>query len=403
MKTIQRQEYLDWLISWREKQIIKVVSGVRRCGKSTMFDIYRDYLMKSGVTDDQIISVNFEDIEYENLTDYKALYNYIKGLLVPDKMNYIFLDEIQHCTSFEKAVDSLFIKKNCDVYITGSNSYFMSGELATLLSGRYVELKMLPLSFKEFVSGLDGKQDGLSRSEKFDLYIEYGSFPYILSYDRFGKEAKDYLRGIYNTIILNDIVKRLKISDVSALESVTKYMLHNIGNKTSATKIANTLKSAGKSVDQKTVDKYLDGLSDALLLYQASRYNIKGRQYLTTQSKYYVVDIGLRTLLVRGKESDAGHILENIIYLELKRRGYDVYVGEIDNGEVDFVTVESGNLTYYQVAATVLDEATLKRELAPLKKIADNYPKYLLTLDEVFANANYDGVIKINALDWLLK
>lgn len=397
---IERTEYLEWLIKWREKQIIKVVSGVRRCGKSTLFTIYRNWLAEQGIDDRQIISINFEDIEFEHLTDYRLLYEHIKQLLIPNKMNYIFLDEIQHVESFEKTVDSLFLKDNCDVYITGSNAYFMSGELATVLSGRYVELKMLPLSFKEFCSGID--EPMLTNAQKFNRYIENGSFPYIAKFNITSKEAKDYLRDIYNSVLLKDIVARLKVSDITALENVTKFLLHNIGNMVSATKIANTLKTEGKGTDQKTVDKYIRGLSDSLMIYEAQRYNLKGKMFLKTNSKYYVVDVGLRNCLVKGSESDIGHILENVVFLELKRRGYDVYIGQLDENEIDFVAVDNNDILYYQVSATTLDENTLKRELAPFKKVGDNYPKYLLTLDEAFSNVDYDGIKKKNVLDWLL-
>ena len=398
MKIIERKEYLGWLIRWKEQQIIKVVSGVRRCGKSTMFDIYCNYLKQSGVDSSQIISLNFEDIDYEHLTNYRALYDYIKGILLPDKMNYIFLDEIQHVEGFEKTVDSLFLKKNCDVYITGSNAYFLSSELATFLSGRYVELKMLPLSFQEFCTGLDKG----TKTEKFNKFMEMGSFPYTLKFSQHEREVKEYLRDIYNTVLLKDIVKRLKISDVTSLESVAKFIFHNIGSIVSPTKIANTMKSIGKGVDQKTVDKYIKGLCDSLILYEVSRYNIKGKGFLSTQNKYYCVDIALRNLLVRGKDSDVGHLLENIVFLELRRRGYDVYVGQFDGYEVDFVAINHNEVVYYQVAATTLDENVLKRELTSLQKITDNYPKYLLTLDEAFGNMDYDGIKKINAIDWLL-
>lgn len=402
MKIIERTSYLDWLIRWKEKQIIKVVSGVRRCGKSTMFDIFRDYLLKNGVEKQQLIMINFEDVQYENLTEYKLLYDYVNSLLQPDKMNYIFLDEIQHVEQFEKVVDSLFLNDNCDVYITGSNAYFMSGELATLLSGRYVELKMLPLSFKEYCAGLDLQDRGLSKTERFNLYLEASSFPFTLRFELNPKDAQEYLQDIYNTILLKDIVARLKVSDVTSLENVTKFMLHNIGNKVSPAKIANTLKSSGKSVDQKTVDRYIRGLTDSLILYEASRYNIKGRQYLSTQSKYYVVDIALRNMLVKGQDSDIGHILENIVYLELLRRGFDVYVGQLKDKEVDFVAVRTDETLYFQVAATTLDEQTLTRELEPLRMISDNHPKTLLTLDEVMPSSNYEGIKKQNAIDWLL-
>ena len=401
---IGRPEYLDWLVRWKEKQIIKVVSGVRRCGKSTLFEMYRDYLSENGVEDSQFIVLNFEDIELEFIDNYKILYRYIAERLRPDKMNYIFLDEIQHVDEYEKAVDSLFLKENCDVYITGSNAYFLSGELATMLSGRYVELQMLPLSFREFSTGLKGTQrEGLSNAEKFNQYIELSSFPYVLRFELNKREAREYMQGLYDTVLLNDVVKRKKIADVGMLKNVAKFMLHNIGNKASSTNIANTMKSAGKGVDQKTVDRYLDGLKEALLLYEATRFNIKGKQFLTTQSKYYCVDMGLRNMLVRGKDSDIGHILENVVYLELIRRGYEVFVGAIDDGEVDFVAkTDDGQYLYYQVAASTLDPNTLKRELAPFKRIADNYPKTLLTLDEVFSTADYEGIQKRNVLDWLL-
>lgn len=398
---IERTEYLEWLERWKEQQIIKVVSGVRRCGKSTLFEIYKDWLKNNGVGNEQIISINFEDIDFEQLTEYHSLYNYIKERLIPNKMNYIFLDEIQHVQQFEKAVDSLFLKENCDVYITGSNAYFMSGELATFLTGRYVELKMLPLSFKEFCAGLKGSQ-ALSNAQKFNLYLKRSSFPYLTKYQNTDREVNNYLRDIYNSVLLKDIVARLKIADVTTLENVTKFLFHNIGNIVSASKIANTLKSQGKGADQKTVDKYLRGLTDSLLLYEAQRYNLKGKMFLSTNSKYYAVDITLRNMLVKGSESDIGHILENIVYLELKRRGFNVYVGQLDDGEIDFVAVKDNDTIYYQVSATVLDENTLKRELAPLRKVQDNYPKYLLTLDEIFGSADYDGIKKINVLDWLL-
>ena len=397
-RTINREMYLNWLLKWRGQQIIKVISGVRRCGKSTLFAIYRDYLQKEA---EQIISLNFEDIEYEELCDYRKLYSYISQRLLPEKMNYIFLDEVQHVECFEKAVDSLFLKDNCDVYITGSNAYFLSGELASQLSGRYVELKMLPLSFKEFAEGLSEK--GLSDTAKFERYLRCGSFPYVLRFDLAEQEAREYMRDIYSTVLLKDIVSRLKVSDVNVLENVTKFMFHNIGNLTSPGKIANTLKSAGTKVDQRTVDKYLRGLTDSLLLYPVSRYNVKGRQLLATQGKFYAVDTALRNILVRGMESDIGHILENIVFLELYRRGFSVFVGQMEHGEIDFVAVKDGETAYYQVSASVLDPSTLKRELAPLQALKDNYPKYLLTLDEVFRDADYEGIRKVNLLDWLLE
>lgn len=399
---ISRENDLNWLRKWKHQQIIKVVSGVRRCGKSTLFDIYKDDLLADGVSPKQIITVNFEDLEFEELKDYQKLYQYIKQRLQPDRMNYIFLDEIQHAAHFEKVVDSLFLKENCDVYITGSNAYFMSGELATLLSGRYVELKMMPLSFREYSDAVDQAELNMTKTEKFDRYVNYGSFPYLLRFSLDEKESREYLQSLYNTILLNDIVARLKISDINSFENVVKFLMHNIGNRISPTKISNTMISAGTKIDQRTINKYLHGLSDSLLMYEASRYNIKGKQLLSTQSKYYAVDTGFRGILVRGKDSDIGHILENVVFLELKRRGKEVYVGHLDTGEVDFITIDGDQIAYYQVSASTLDENTLKRELTPLRNLKDNYPKYLLTLDEVFGTANYDGIQKLNVIDWLL-
>ena len=403
MSFIKRSEYLDWLIRQKDKQIIKVVSGVRRCGKSTLFAIFQEYLQANGVSPAQIISINFESIEYEDLLDYKSLYRHISERLLPDRKNYIFLDEIQHVSQYQKAVDSLFLKDNCDLYLTGSNAYFMSGELATLLTGRYVELSMMPLSFKEFCEGLSEERQALSEQEKFNLYLTVGSFPYVLRYQYGMMDAREYMRSIYESILLNDIVKRYNIADANMLESITKFVMHNIGNRTSPTTIANTMTSNHRKIDAKTVDRYLRGLTESLMFYEARRYNIKGKEFLTTMNKYYVADIGMRNMLVKGKESDIGHILENIVYLELKRRGYEVYVGQLGpDGEVDFVAMKDGKLEYYQVSETTLDENVLRRELAPLQKIKDNYPKYLLTLDTLFGEMDYEGIQKSNALRWLL-
>ena len=403
MSFINRSEYLDWLIRQKDKQIIKVVSGVRRCGKSTLFAIFQEYLQANGVSPAQIISINFESIEYEDLLDYKSLYRHISERLLPNRKNYIFLDEIQHVSQYQKAVDSLFLKDNCDLYLTGSNAYFMSGELATLLTGRYVELSMMPLSFKEFCEGLSEERQSLSDQEKFNLYLTVGSFPYVLRYQYGMMDAREYMRSIYESILLNDIVKRYNIADANMLESITKFVMHNIGNRTSPTTIANTMTSNHRKIDAKTVDRYLRGLTESLMFYEARRYNIKGKEFLTTMNKYYVADIGMRNMLVKGKESDIGHILENIVYLELKRRGYEVYVGQLGpDGEVDFVAMKDGKLEYYQVSETTLDENVLRRELAPLQKIKDNYPKYLLTLDTLFGEMDYEGIQKTNALTWLL-
>ena len=410
MIRIDRKEYLDFLIKSKDKQIIKGVSGVRRCGKSTLFEIYKDYLLKNGVEKIQIISINFEDMDYEELTDYKKLYEYIKSKMLTDKKNYIFLDEIQHVDKFEKVVDSLFIKENVDLYITGSNAYFMSSELATLLSGRYIELKMLPLSFKEYYQAkleyekLEEKENRTLKTliQYYNEYIDNSSFPYTLQLNNNLKNIYEYLSGIYNSVLLKDIVARLKIADVMRLESVVKYIFDNIGNLTSISKIANTLTSMGRKTDIKTIEKYIKGLVDSLLIYEVSRYNIKGKEFLSTLSKYYVSDLGLRQMILGNRNVDMGHILENIIYLELLRRKCNVYVGQFDKNEIDFVVINSNEVEYYQAVLTVLDENTLKRELAAFKNIKDNYPKYLITLDDVLPNADYEGIKVVNALEWLL-
>jgi len=405
MSRINRPEYLNSLINARDKGIIKVVSGIRRCGKSTLMDIYRGWLLENGTGEQQIISINFEDIGFEHLNNYRGLYDYITPLLKPDRMNYIFLDEIQHVEQFEKAVDSLFIKKNVDLYITGSNAYFMSGDLATLLTGRYIEIKLLPLSFSEYCEGLAiyAPLKQLTKMEKYALYINESSFPYTLQISGQQKDIRSYLEGIFNSILLKDIVTRLKVSDAMMLESVVRFVFSNIGSLLSTSKIANTMTSKGRKVDQKTIEKYLKGLTDSLMVYKAYRYNIKGRQYLATLEKYYLADIGLRYFLLGSSNSDQGYILENIIYLELLRRGNEVYVGHLIDGEVDFVAKNADGIVYYQVAATVLDQNTLKREIESLNKINDNYPKILLTLDEIGTGTMEKGIKHLNALDWLLE
>ena len=397
---IQRKEYLNWLISWREKQLIKVVTGVRRCGKSTLFELYIDHLKQSGVSDEQIISVNLEDVEYENLLTYKALYDYIKERLCKDKYTYVFIDEVQQCDHFEKAVDSLFIKKNVDLYITGSNAYMLSGELATLLSGRYVEVRMMPLSFAEYAGYMGAAQSNLSTV--FNDYMNYGSFPYVATLVKEGVAVKGYIDGIYNTILIKDVAVREGITDIAVLESIAKFLCSSVGSPISAKKVSDTINSSGRRISVNTVERYMRALCDSFIFYKCDRYDIKGRQLLKTLGKYYIVDIGLREILVSSSAPDTGHLLENIVYLELLRRGYKVNIGKLAEKEVDFVASDENGLRYFQVSASVLDESTLARELEPLRRIPDHHPKVLLTLDEVFTSANYDGIKKMNVLEWLL-
>lgn len=395
---IERNEYLKKLISFKDKNLIKVISGIRRCGKSTLLELFKDYLLKNGAKKSQIISLNFEDPDNEELTDYKKLYEYIKSKLQPGEQNYIFLDEIQNVKDYQKAIDGLYIKDNTDIYITGSNAYFMSGELATLLSGRYVEIEMLPLSFKEYISFFNDNTDIQTRYRK---YLENSSFPYVLQLNDEKEQIRTYLSGIYNTVILKDVVQRNKISDVTCLENIVKFMFDNIGNSTSAKKISDTMTSRGKKISNHTVENYLEALCKSYILYKANRYDVKGKQYLETNGKYYLVDIGLRYYLLGTKYVDFGHILENIVYLELIRRGYEVFIGKVDNKEVDFVAIKDGYTEYYQVADTVMGADTLDRELKSLNSIRDHNPKYLLTMDNI-PNVSHNGIKQLYALDWLL-
>ena len=397
-KRLERKEYLDKLIGFRDKQLIKVVTGVRRCGKSTLLEIYQDYLRTNGVKEEQIIAVNLEDFDFFALREPAALHRYIKERLVPGKMTYVFVDEIQHCTDFPSVIDSLYIRKNVDVYLTGSNAYMLSSEIATLISGRYVEIKMLPLSFREYVLAT-GDNDNLGA--KYRQYIQGSSFPYSLELKDNPSALHDYLEGVYHTIVVKDIAARKRISDTMMLESVTRFVFDSIGSQLSTKKIADTMTSSGRKIDVKTVERYLEGLMESFIIYQAKRYNIRGKQYLKTLEKYYVVDIGMRYMLLGTSGTDVGHILENIVYLELLRRGYEVYIGKIDDLEVDFVARGNKGVQYIQVAASVRDENTLSRELASLQRISDNYPKVILTLDED-PEADYEGIRRINALDWLV-
>lgn len=395
---IQRTEYLNKLIAFKDKQLVKVITGIRRCGKSTLLEIFQEYLKEHGTANEQIISINFEDLDYEELTDYRKLYAYLKERLVNGKITYIFLDEIQHVSDFPKVIGSLYIKKNVDLYITGSNAYMLSSEIATLISGRYVQIEMLPLSFKEYVESTGDMND---RGIKYAEYLENSSFPYALELKGHPNEIRDYLEGIYNTIVVKDIVNRKKITDTMMLKSVLRFVFDNIGSPLSSKKIADTMTSNGRKIDTKTVEKYLESLSESYVIYQAKRYNIKSKQYLKTLEKYYVVDIGMRYMLLGSGRVDSGHILENIIYLELLRRGFDVYVGKVGEYEVDFVAQNHKGIIYYQVALSVHDETVLHRELRPLMAIRDHYPKMLLTLDDE-PEAQYDGIRRINARDWLL-
>ncbi len=396
---IQRKEYLNKLKEWREKQLIKVITGVRRCGKSTLLTLYQDYLKSVGVKEEQIISINLEDIAFEHLRDYRMLYAYITEKLRIGIFTYIFIDEVQQCKEFEKAVDSLFIKDKVDVYITGSNANMLSGELATLLSGRYVEISMLPLSFAEY---FEFTKDQDIRG-CFTNYLRFGSFPYVTALSGNESTIRAYIDGIYNTILIKDVASRSGITDISVLEMIIRFLCSNIGSPVSAKKICDTLISGGRKISVNTVENYMRALHQSYIFYKVDRYDIKGKQHLKTLGKYYLVDTGLRNLLLAGSAMDIGHLIENIVYLELLRRGFKVNIGKLAEKEVDFVASNSNGIEYYQVSASVLDSETLQKELAPLQGIPDHHPKYLLTMDDIVPNANHNGIKQIYLLDWLLQ
>lgn len=404
---IERREYLEKLISWKDEQVIKVVTGIRRCGKSTLLDLYKDYLAQNDVAPEQIVSVNFEELENEWLLDYKTLYDYLVKKLQPYKMTYIFLDEIQKVDGFEKVVDSLYIKKNIDVYITGSNCYLLSSELATLLSGRYVEIKMLPFSFKEYVQAKFGDDKEKLLAE----YMKDGSFPYVATMPDSDEKAAAYLEGIYNTVIVKDIEERQsrkeksgatrKISDIVLLKNIAKYLASVIGSPVSVKGITDYIVSAGRKISQNTIDDYIQALTDAFVFYPVERYDVSGKQLLKQNGKYYIVDLGLRRYLLQKRNYDLGFSLENVVYLELLRRGYTVNIGKVGTQEVDFVAKKGDMVQYMQVSASLTEQSTFDREMSSLRAIRDNYPKIILTLDK-FTLGNYEGIEVKNAVDWLL-
>ncbi len=404
---VERKEYLNQLISWKDEDVIKVVTGIRRCGKSTLLLQFQKWLKENGINDDQIVSINFEELEYEELLDYKKLYQYLKEHLTEGKTTYIFLDEIQKVPFFEKVVDSLYVKKNVDLYITGSNSYMLSGDLATLLTGRYVEIKMLPLSFKEFTL-----MTGLSPENGFGEYLKNGGMPYIAAMDRTNEKADAYLEGIYNTVIVKDIEDRQirkerdsskrKITDIALLKTIAKYLASIIGNPVSIRSITDYLVSTGRKISPNTVGDYVEALTESFVFYQAERFDIVGKQLLKVNKKMYIVDLGLRNHILPRKNYDLGFLLENIVYFELLRRGYRVNIGKVGNTEVDFVAEKHGVYKYFQVTADMTAKETFEREMRPLKNIRDNYEKIILTADHLTIG-NYNGIHVINLVDWLLE
>lgn len=404
---VERTSYLQQLAAWKDEPLIKVVTGIRRSGKSTLLQQYQTLLREMGVSEEQIISINLEDLRYEALLEYHALYAYIEERIDQSERTYIFIDEIQKVAHFEKALDSLYIKPNVDIYVTGSNAYLLSGELATLLSGRYVEISLLPLSFKEYLEAT-----GLEGDAAFAEYMRTGGFPYIATMNRSDEKVDMYLEGIYNTIIVRDIedrsmhsgleARRGKISDITLLKAIAKYLSSVIGSPVSVRSITNYLVSSGRKLSANTVTHYLEALTEAFVFYEAERMDIAGKQLLKTNKKYYIVDLGLRNHILPKRQYDLGFSIENIVYFELRRRGYKVYVGRTGDYEIDFVAQKQGALSYYQVTADMSAEETFERELRSLRTIKDNYAKTVLTLSK-FGLGNYDGIEVKNLQTWLLE
>ncbi|WP_299350041.1 ATP-binding protein [uncultured Catenibacterium sp.] len=399
---IKRKEYLKQLLSWKDQNIIKVLTGIRRCGKSTILKLYQEYLLNNGIDPSQIISINFEELEYEDLQDYKKLYQYIKDRLVENKMMYIFLDEIQNVPSYEKVVDSLHVKENIDIYITGSNSYIFSGQLATYLSGRYIEIPVLPLSFKEVYNPQTNKE------EAFQKYIKTGGFPYINQIQLLNEQIDMYLEGIYNTVIVKDIEERINrknsksVTDIALLKAISKYLSSVVGSPVSIRSITNYFKSNERKTSPNTISNYIEALCESYLYYPVEVMDISGKEVLKSNKKYYIVDPGIRNYILPKQFYDLGFTIENIVYLELLRRRYNVNIGRNGRTEVDFIAKRNDVYTYIQVTASLVDENTFNREIRPLQQIEDNYEKIILTLDR-YTLGNYEGIKVINIIDWLLE
>lgn len=402
---IERINYIEKLLGWKDEQVIKVVTGIRRCGKSTLLRQYQDALRQRGVSEEQIISVNFEELENEPLLDYHALYDHIKARLCGGRMTYIFLDEIQKVPFYEKAVDSLYVKENTDIYLTGSNAYMLSGDLATLLTGRYVELSMLPLSFSEYC-----RAAGCTGEAALNEYMRYGGMPYIAAMDKTPDKADTYLEGIYNTVIVRDIEDRQarretdpakrKVTDIALLKSIARFLAGSVGSPISIKSVSDYLISGGRKVSPNTVDDYMEALRESFVFYPVERFDIVGKQLLRANKKWYIVDLGLRNHILPRSNYDLGFSIENIVYFELLRRGYQVNIGKYGAAEVDFVARKRDEIAYYQVTASMTAPETFEREMRPLRSIRDNYEKTVLTLDR-FSTGNYEGIRVANIIDWL--
>ena len=391
---MQRKRYMDKLITLKDEKVIKVITGIRRCGKSTLLLLFQEYLKQLGVEDARIIYIDFEDFQNEHLLDHHKLYEYVTSCVKGNTKTYVFLDEIQNVKDFQKVVDSLYANDSVDLYLTSSSAYLSSGDFSALLSDRYIEIKIFPLSFEEYF-GLKGED----KREAFTSYCLNGAFPQagIITDD---KRRADYLQGIYSTILLKDVMAQKRVSDVDLLERVIRFIFDNAGNNISSNKVAASLRSLGRKTTSVTVENYISALMDAYVIYKVPRYDIKGKQQLKSLEKYYAVDTGLRYTILGERNRDIERILENTVYLELIRRGYTVNAGKLGEKEIDFIATVGGTKEYYQVAATVPDSAAFEREYEPLLSIKDNYPKYVLTMDDL--SRERDGIKQVNIIDFLL-
>lgn len=403
MNNLSRDSYLNQLEAFKDKQIIKVITGIRRCGKSVLMEQFMSRLKKDGVTDEQIIFIKLDDMEFEDLLDYKNLYVHIKNRLTK-KRNYIFIDEVQLCKDFQKPVESFFSNPNCDIYLTGSNADVLSGELATLLSGRYITIEMQPLVFSEYLElskKYESEKNNPSIEQKFFDYEKFGGFPFTLQLEKNTENINQYLNGIYNTIIVKDIARRHQINDISTLESVIKFIFSNTANILSSKKIADTLTSGGRKVSQPTVENYLHFLQECFLIYRVERFDVRGKEILKSLAKYYIADSGLRNTLLGYRNIDTGHLLENLVFLELKKRRYKIFVGKNQEAEIDFVLEKQNQIIYVQVSESIKEKETFNRELGAFKNINDNYPKIIITSDRI-PNTDFNGIKIINSYDFFM-
>jgi len=410
VERINRPEYMKRLIEYKDKDVVKIVTGIRRCGKSTLLDLFEDHLLEIGVPRENIVHMNMESLRYRDMTDHIVFYEYVGGLIVAGEKNYLIFDELQAVTDWEKSIESFRLDYDVDIYITGSNAYMLSSEFSTLLSGRYVEIRMLPLSFKEFLSFYEFAPD-VAMDDKFQKYLQFGGMPILRQFEFNEARSFEALEGIYNTVILRDVLRRNKTADPALLQKLVLFLCGNIGSITSPNNIGNVLsdegdikkskRKAGTNIAGKTVDNHIRMLKNAFIVYAAGRYDIKGKQLLKTLDKNYIVDLGFRNMLLGFRDADRGHILENVIYLELLRRDYRVHIGKIGDTEVDFVAEKPTGKLYVQVTDTMLAESVKERELRPLRAIRDNHEKVVLSMDRSYITS-YDGIKTLNVIDFLL-